>query len=308
MQSDKKPPKKKPGRPRKKPVVAPFEIHGVVQAPLDKKNVVEMMYHNPIMFRKLISLLKSLSVNEVYLKFSKDKIIIVTMDHFKKSLVVAEINGFKLNHYFCEKEIEIGVRREVLEKIFHTVDKVYNRVVLKLKKDSHRSVLFIELYYYDLDKMDQYEVELINLQNKITKIEENILEYPIRFEFTSKYFKKIINDMSSMADSFSIEKIGLGPLQITYQTPKYVNLNSVYRDGTKIKLFSAVKEDDIFAVSVKLENVKPFACANVGDTVEIFADKYKKMLFMSKMDKDTCIVKIYTEIIDNTVRSDQPKI
>ncbi|MCK4968195.1 MAG: hypothetical protein KAS12_04000 [Candidatus Aenigmarchaeota archaeon] len=288
-----------PGRPRKRPILPHLAIRGIVEKPEIDDSIVELDYHNPILFRKLITLLKALSVNDVYINFLPDKMRVVARDHFMNSFIVSEIYGVKLNKYYCKENAEIAVRREVLENIFHTVDKVYNRISLRLKKNTIQSSLFITLHQFEINKNDHYEIDLITPQKIDEDIDENIDEYPISFELPSKHFKKIINDMSSMATKFAIEKVGNDPLKITFQNPKSVKCISEYLDGGKIQLVSKIEENAIFGVSIKLENIKLFSGTNTSEVVKIYSHPFKHIVFRYSIDNDTCVIKIYTQIINS---------
>lgn len=293
--------KKRPGRPRKKPLLIQQEICGIVQTPQNENSMVELVYYNPRMFKKIITLLSALSVNEVYISFLTNRVEIITIDHFQKSLVVIKIIGDKLNSYFCKNEVEIGIKQATLKKIFKTVDKSHDKITFLLDNDTHKNNLTIIIHNSELQKDDQYDAELINVQKNFDTTRENFLEYPISFILNSDLFRKTINNIAANSDTFSFEKAGIGPLQIVYQSPKSVSLCSSFNDSEKIKLKSSIDNDDIFAVSVRTDYIKQFASSTMGDEVRIYADTYKRLVLVSVLDGGTCVIQNFTKIVNNQI-------
>ena len=66
------PPKKRPGRPKKRVVTEAIKISGVVDTPNDPEDKVEMVYQNPAMFKSIFALLKAYAAKELMMYFKKD--------------------------------------------------------------------------------------------------------------------------------------------------------------------------------------------------------------------------------------------
>jgi len=293
--------KKKPGRPRKKVVSMPIEIHGIVNEPIDKGDEMELAYCNPIMFKKLMQLYKAFEVSEIEMIFDTLGVKIITKDHLGKSIIYSTIDGRCMNFYYCKKPIRICIKRDNLERVLSTINKNHYKITFQLKED-YRSTMYLTIKDSEYNNENEYEVEVGTIPEEVIigKIKDDESNYPISFKISSKHFKTTINNSRKISQTFTIQKCGDEPLQFTFDKPQKVNWIGVYNDPEKINLQSSLKDDDIFIVSVFIDHIKPFSNSNIGEEVFIYADKKEKMCFMTRMDKKdigwACSVKIFTEI------------
>lgn len=300
--NDPAPQKKRPGRPRKEIVNIPVEMHGIVAEPSMPDSVIETVYCNPKLFKKVFNLYKSYEVSELIMSFNHEGIEIYGKDHQGKSDVYSTIDGSKLAWYYCREPIEVPVKRETLERIVSTLDKNHYKITF-LSKENWRSTLYVICKDYELDDDGNYEVEVINRpainRNEARPDDTN---YPVKFVLSSKHFKKKINDIKKFSPVFCIQKNGDEPLQFTFDNARKVNYNGVYKSSNKIKLQSQIAADDLFSVSVNIEYIKPFSNANIGENVYIAAHKYEKLSLMTFLDKKddgyVCTIRVYTETKD----------
>lgn len=293
------PKKKTPGRPRKKPLIAPAQILGTMNSPLNPDNYMEFIFQSPILFKKISTMFRAMNIPEIYFQFTADKVIIDTKDHLDKSDVRIEIDCSKVTRYYCEAPLEVGVKRENFESVFHYYDKSFNSVVFFLKKSNYRSTMYIssEVREAALDYGDLNILELI--ANKKDEQEARVFPnddaYPIKFVLPTAHLKKRVNSITSVSSTLCIEKIGDEPITINYMQSRKINKKSTYPDAAKIGLVAKIEPDDIFAVSIYIINVKPFISALIADNIHISADISKKLMLMYKTDN--CKIQMFTDIV-----------
>lgn len=293
------PKKKTPGRPRKKPLIAPAQILGVMNSPLNNDNYMEFIFQAPILFKKISTMFRAMNIPEIYFQFTPTKIVIDTKDHLDKSDVRIEIDCNKVTRYYCEAPLEVGIKRENFESVFHYYDKSFNSVVFFLKKSNYRSTMYIssEVREAALDYGDLNILELIT--NKKDESENltpfNDDNYPIKFMLPTVHLKKRVNSITSVSSTMCIEKIGDESLTINYMQSRKINKKSTYPDSTKINLLSKIEHDDMFAVSVYIINVKPFISSLIADNIHISADISKKLMLMYRTEN--CKIQMFTDIV-----------
>jgi hypothetical protein len=291
------PPKKRPGRPKKRVVTEAIKISGVVDTPNDPEDKVEMVYQNPAMFKSIFALLKAYAAKELMMYFKKDTIDIAACDHLNSTSMLTTIDCSKLVHYYCGEETKVFIKRTEIETILHNLRKVHKRLTFILKTN-YTSHIVIQTENSELDNRNIYEVELCQINEKINNVFYNEDEYPLNFTLPAKHFKEEINGISQLSVRFSIEKNYGEPLSFSFENHKTKTImNSPYLNEKKIKLNSMVADDDIFAVSIKIDYIKPFANTKLGDDIELFVACDKKIMFKTQLDGEVCTVRVYTDII-----------
>lgn len=293
-------PKKKPGRPKKKVAVVPVEVHGIVAEPGNPDDILELVYCNPSMFGKLLRLYKQFEVSEVEMRFDANGVKMITKDHIGKSTIYATIDGRCMNLYYCKAPMRVCIKRNSLERVLGGLGKNHNKITIMFKED-YRSVMYIIIKDSEYDNDDQYEVDVsFKPEDIVDELHDDDTNHPIKFCVTSKHFKTRINQIKKLSETFTIQKSGQEPLQITFDRAREVNWVGVYGDSSKINLKSTIDPDEIFSVSVHIDYIKPFSNSNIGDQVYIAAHKHEKISFMTTLDKGdngyACCVKIFTEI------------
>lgn len=296
---DKKPEKKKPGRPKKQVPEHDIAIKGVVSNPSNNQNIMEFVYSNPPLFKKLFNFFKLNSVIELEIVFDLNHVYITRMDHFGKSKLCCKIYCDKIPHYFCNQRRSIGVNRESIETFFHSVNTAYFRVTFFMREEYSKSVINVSLKNCTLGNRDNHELELIEIGDKCEPIPDDIdANYPLRFTFPSKFFKKTITDIYQSSNKIlTIEKNGLDPLCLKYSVDRKVSSCSTYSEPEKINLYTEIKDGDIFGVSVKLEHIIGFAKAGLGDYITISAHPFEPLVFRAILDNGICVVTMVTETI-----------
>lgn len=295
---------RKPGRPRKKMAQLPKPRNGIVMNPSDAQHYIEFLYDKPLIFKKLWQFFKLMAVDKLHLNFKKDSIIIYCSDHHKKSYIRVKIDCTKVNHYFCEKELDIGLLAGNPSLIMSTIDKSYNSILFLSTHDNIQKNIQIILKN-DIDIEETHKIELIGEYDKNINDEKFVDEnYAIKFKLSGKYFKKMISDVRTFSDQLSIRQDSVDDnLMFDYiKHDKKIKSLHIIKNSASINLRSALGEDDTFRTSIKIDYIKPISSALLSEHIEIYADENKPLKFIIQLDE--CIqMSILTEIIDN--RSEQ---
>ena len=279
--------RRRPGRPRKTPVKKQLKRSGISNAPINVENCMEMVYDTPVMFKRIFTLFKAMAVQHICIEFREKTVNILTPDHLKKSYAKINVNCENLNHYYCMEPINSYINPKNLEKIIKVIDNDYTSMTFLLKTISNRSSLHI--IFKNSMHIDEYrEIELIKPSDNIYDVSFDDLKYPVKFTLPSKYFKKIITDISTFSDSFTITKVGLSPLAITYiSKDKTVCARHIVQDSKAISLLANITEDDIFSSSVNIDYIKPLSNSLLSDFISISADNRNNMIFKLAVDRNS---------------------
>ena len=297
--------KKKPGRPKKTIANTPQQFYGIVNEPQMEGNVVELVYYNPSMFKKLFILQKSFSVSEVELYFTPTQMQIITIDHLKKSHIYITIEGKYMNLYYCKAPIRICVKLDALDKCMRTLTKSHTKITFILGND-YRSSLYVIFKDEEYKSADTYELDVIFRPEEAVLTPQDDSEYPLRFKLDAKHFKSRINGIRKSSETFTIGKIKDKPLTLHYDEPASMSWVGSYDCPEKIELKSTLSPDDILSVNIMIDYIKPFSNSNIANDVYIAVDKRKPISFLSYLDMQSngeyvCTLKIFTEIASSAV-------
>jgi len=294
------PVKRSVGRPRLIQRVDPLPKLGILNTPSNDENLIELSYENVSVFKKIFNLLKTMNVKEINLQFHNNYTKIYGIDHLEKNVINIKIDANKLNHYFCEHPINVTLDPKNLDKITQKIDKHYSLFSIILKKKSYRNNIIIILNNKILSIDESHIINLIETNVDINSVYQKTIDYNlynIKFELTGKYFKKLINDVSTFSEIFTIEKVNDGPLQFIYK-----NINNTIRgfnickDSNKIKLQSNLAENEIFSCSLRIDLIKALSNALLSEKIKIYADNENDLVFSLLIDNGAFEVLIYTAI------------
>jgi hypothetical protein len=292
--------KRSVGRPRLIQRVDPLPRLGILNSPSNDENLVELSYDNVSIFKKIFNLLKTMNVKEINMQFTSNYTKIFGIDHLEKNLINIKIDSNKLNHYFCENNINITLDPKNLDKITQKIDKHYSLFSIILKKKTFRNNLIIILNNKILSIDESHIINLIENNVDPNSFYDRSLDYntyPLKFELTGKYFKKLINDVSTFSEIFTVEKIDKHPLQFIYK-----NINNTIKgynicnSPDKIKLQTSLAENEIFSVSVRIDYIKSLSNALLSEKIKIFAHSEEDLVFNLLIDNGVFEVVIYTSI------------
>lgn len=295
--------KKKPGRPRKRPVKPELVKNGVLTDPITKDNLIELMYDKPVNFKKICSYWKSLNAERITFVFTPSKLYLYTRDHNENNDVQFILDGSKMSNYYCGEERRISINFNNLELILQKLDKSYESISFVVTRRDSNKLLYIILKnednipeYFDtdiiMDFKDQMQYDIFD--------SKNAQDYQIEFRFKGKYFKKAINDTKHFEKQWTIEKLGAdGNLIFSYKSDNgQVRVRAVPESGKDIGLVSHVKQGEIFSVSVFTNNIKPTSSNQLADYINIRASQNKPLWVWASLDEDAILVNILIKIVD----------
>lgn len=299
------PKKRRPGRPTNRPEQPKLTLDGIVSEPNDPNNLIEFVYHEPLIFKNLFTYFKNLKAKEIHIRFTKTDITFFTRDHSLLSRVIVKIDCKKVNWYYCSEEIWIGLNRDRAEKMFTNIDKTFYRISVIYKKGRPDNLLLMfkdndlaKECYYKIDiSILMPDEDLFNIENEIPKIEDENEDndaYPIQFTLGAKQFKKTISDTNSYSETISIEKAWDYQLEIKYNESS-INYREVYKNPEKIKLVCNIKEGQNFQRTVRLANIKGLANSIVTDMITILCSNDSDLVLKSQIDENQTMT-IYTFI------------
>ena len=243
-----------------------------------------------------------MAVEKIRMSFMKDSIIIYCSDHHNKSHMRVKIDCNMVNHYYCEKELDIGLLCKNPELIMGTIDKSYNSILfLSTHNNIQRNIQVVLKNEIDIE--ETHKIELIGEYNKDTD-EKKFLdeEYGIKFKLFGKYFKKMIADIRKFSDTITIKKDSKDDnLVFEYiKHDKKIKSSHIIKNSASISLRDTLEDDDSFRTSFKIDYVKPISSALLNESIEIYADENKPLKFIIQMDEIMHLT-ILTDIIDNRV-------
>jgi hypothetical protein len=293
--------KKKPGRPRKNPLREPKPRNGIVNIAKDGTNFIEFLYDKPLIFKKLWQYFKLMAVEKIQILFRKNEVILWSEDHHKKSTMRVKIDVSKINHYFCEDDLDIGILCKNPELIMNTIDKTYTSICFVSKHNFIQKDIHVILNN-EIEIDESHRIELIGEYDKITNEDKFTDEdYTLKFTLPGRYFKKMISDIKSFSDQVTIRQDGLNePLIFEYiKNDKKIKSYHVVRNNKTINFTSKLAEDDSFRVGFKIDYVRPISSSLLSENITIYVHENKPLMFSIMMDKETVELKILTEIIDD---------
>ena len=293
-------PKRSVGRPRRTPQTLSIPRNGIVSDASNPDNLIEMSYDNVGVFKKLFNLLKNMTVKEITFQFSGNSILLFGVDHLEKNTIHIKLNPNKLNHYYCERPVNVCLDTKNLDKITQKIDKNYDLISFILKKESYRNNIFIVINNGILSIDESHIVRLVESDHNYDTFMNrpfDYVDYPLKFELPGKYFKKIVNDMYSFNEVFTIEKVANRPLNFTYKNlTNTVKGYNICKDAKKINLETTLSEEDIFSVSVQIDYMKSISNSLLSDVVKVYADSERDLVLSMPVDNDVIEVTTFISI------------
>lgn len=298
--------KKKPGRPPKKKIdsasVAP---RGIVDTPDDPEHSIELSYHNPIMFKKIFTMLKKYFVSEVTLQFDTDGVKIQTNDQLNKSKIFITIDGSCMNHYYCKNPLQLSVKRDLIDRALFIVDRDNHNIDISVGCSEKPNSMKIKIRNIDAAKITikDIDVTMIDCPHKFEMHDDST--YPLKFTFPSKHFKSDMKNIMKDAPYVSFQKTHEKPLQLSPGKVHGSVTDQIYDDNDKIMLQCTLDPFETLNVSVATAYIQPFSDSCPGDNILIAVDRILPISFSTNMDKQpglthevkwACIVKVFTEV------------
>jgi hypothetical protein len=258
------------------------------------------VFDEPIIFKKLWTNFKIIAINKLQLLFRPDEVIIYGEDHSQKSKVRIRIDASRLTHYFTREFLEVGILFKGTESIMLAIDAEYTKIAIYSELGKiHQNIKMTLSNEMDID--ENRTIELISEYPRLAD-EEQFLDsdYTIKFELPGKYLKKMLNNIRMFSDQITVRQdSSADPLIFEYKsaTKKICSMN-VFKNSDKIKLRSALLEQDTFHMNFKIDYVKPISNALAAENIAIWMHETKPIMFTVLHDSGTIELKILTATVN----------
>jgi hypothetical protein len=281
-------------------------VEGVIPRPTTEGLSLEYVHQTPDDFKRLDTVLKKHGLDDVYFRFDREQGIIAAADvsgaeetavalgstaaEPKDSLesvrakVFFTIAGAKANRYFvAEPPMCWRLRRDVLEPIFHAIDKTLSRITF-YAESAQPGRLVIRLDDVLLEKECTYELVLPALDMAPTAIPARLfayadrvlnasltLNFPVRFTLAARALAKTVADAkrNTHVEELKILLAPGRPLEIQHFVVGVSTYIEVYRNSAKIDLKSSVPATELFSVRGRVADLSPIASA-LNDNVRVY--------------------------------------
>lgn len=307
-----------PGRPKKQRPVDSIPKRGIVSTPSnvnavnkDMVNAVEILYENPLMFKKIFGKLKTMKVSKIPIYFKKEGIVICTKDHTESSIIYIEIKGHELNSYFCEDEYSVILQLSKIEPVINAIDKEFTAISFKSQRLTKFSKLTLALKHNPTSTTPDWDFTTEpggEIPEEVYATLNDEVDYPVKFVLPSRFIKKRIKSYSTQAEILKITHIGGSNVRFEY-TSSCDGVKHRWPFKNNIKLDSKVPKGELFIAPVYISDIKSVFNCIIADDIHISADKYKRIIFTSYLDiqtqgkesipgSQTCTIKIMTNLVE----------
>ncbi len=302
MDTNMKPEKRRVGRPKLiKPAPQAASRKGIVAEPKYSENALEMIYDEPVNLKKIFTMFKLMDTRDVKMEFRLSGVRISGAGHLKHNFIDLNIDSSKLTGYFCRHNIIMIIDQKNLEKIIQKIDKSYTNIFFIAKQDSYMKELYIVL---NDDEQGVREIHKISLLESSNSTDDNIVSaipyssYPLAFTLPSKYFKKVIGDISKFSKDFTVERRANVPLAFPYDSnSKTIDVSHEFTKADLFKIKCSLPDNEFISTTVRIEYIQSLATALLSDYVNVYVDHENMMVFKTTIDDDTFTLLLAVKIV-----------
>jgi hypothetical protein len=229
--------------------------------------------------------------------------VIYGKDHTENSSIYARADVSKLDIYYCQSVLDIGVSLKNTLAYMNTIDKKDTKFIDIVSRESESKANVRIIFGTTMGALEAHKINLKLDHEKMTPEKEkeflDLNNYKINFKFPPKYFKKKMNDISlCKANTVEFIQDGKGrPLTISYESENKCGSSKIpFKDNDKISFNSRLDDDETFRITASLEDLKSISTAGFTNDVEIYMDENKSILFKTKLD-DVFEMRILTKTV-----------
>jgi hypothetical protein len=277
------------GRPKMiKPPPQPVQRSGVIAEPVVSNNVLELVYDEPLNIKKIFNLFKLVDMRDIRMEFKLSGVRISGSGHLKHNFIDLNIDSNKMTQYYCRHNLIMIIDQRNLEKVMQKIDKSYNSILFIAKQDSYMKELNIVLHDEEQGIKDYNAISLLESSSNT---DDNLIaglaytQYPLSFTLPSKYFKKVISDISKFSQDFTIERRPGTPLCFPYDSnSKTIEVLHTFTKPDRFQVQSTLVENDFLSTTVRIEYIQSLANALLSDYVQIYIDREQMTVFKTTLD------------------------
>ncbi len=277
-----------PGRPPK-PKIANIntDTYGIVTKPNQEGNILEVVYDNPQLFKTIWSIFIGYGATEIILRFSVDRIDIIATDPAGDADINIRLHGAVMSRYYCKEPITRTITRTSLQDVFKGMSKSSSGITFLLNEEDSRSKLHTIIRDKEHNLEFSYTTDIVQ-NGKATEVADviDVTDYPISFPVPLPKIKEIVKVISKSTNTITFSKALEDPMCISYEQANRT-MSVPLLDANEPTLVYKLDADDIFAVSITLDKLKPFITAptKIDGSVEMWMDKFRPMCFKMTLDK-----------------------
>jgi hypothetical protein len=294
--------KRRVGRPKLIKPTQSSSIHrGIVGEPTVAEHALELIYDQPINLKKIFTLFKLMDTRDVRMEFSLCGVAISGAGHLKHNFINLSIDCANITQYYCRHNMVMVVDQKNLEKVIQKIDKSYSNVHFIAKQDSYMKELYIVLNDDSQGIKEYHTISLLESSNNndMTDIASiPYASYPLSFVLPSKYFKKVISDISHFGKDFTVEHRAGVPLAFPYDSnSKTIDVNHVFTNADMFKINCSLDENEFISTTVRIEYIQSLATSLLSDKISVFVDKENMMVFKATIDNSTFTLLLAVKIV-----------
>lgn len=285
------------GRPRKHQPATNIPVLGLVRQPTIVESIFELRCSCSEALKKAVNYLLALSNDPIDCRFKEDSVTMCVLDNFKKSRVQLRFNISKMLHYFCSRPTNLAISKQFVDILMTKLDKNYDAVMLFALSSSPDEVVF---RYESKLECPYQPVKIVHTYEPMQGEEDfDSQDYMIKFNLTSKAFKKKLSDVKLFGSALTITQHGQGqPLTFNYGLKDGDGLKSIdVFDSESIKLESKMPPERVFSITIPHKYWNPIASSAVqDDNVEIRLSTDKPIMTTMSFADGSIVVKALTNI------------
>lgn len=280
------PKRRGPGRPSKGPAAPRICYFGVVDTPKFPESLLELGSDKPDAFKKLFTFLSKLKVEEIYMHCTPELVEFFASDSSDLLRVRVEVQGERMNHYYCKNEFWLRLSQEDMMKPFGAISKNCFHLVKLSYKETDPTVLNIILSDKVHHKENLFPTTASPVLSEqkwmtLTQCFNEREDYKVSWTVSQTLFKKSHEIAVQTARTIKIQLIGGGPLTLRYMGTGIQDFSEIYRDGQKIELESKLASGELFEIEYSATGAKTLSTTSQADQVTIYCTDFKPLLFVS---------------------------
>jgi hypothetical protein len=275
-----------PGRPSKNPAPPKIPFRGIAPQPTYQGDVFEIASSYPLAWKSLFQFFDKLKVGQIFLSANQSGMRIFTIDGSESIKIRAEIEGKRLNHYFCGQELALNINHAHLTKIFSTISRNFHLIQFFYML-SDPSNLTISLTDVSLQKSHFFpvrvspviaeewwgELDRHNAEKDSSRVIWTVPDYA---------FRKSHEIATQTSSTMTVELVGGGHLTYKFTGNGTKDFSEVYTDSEKIKLQTLLQPGEVFVISYNAMAGKILSSSVPADAVTIHCSESKPLLFISE--------------------------
>jgi hypothetical protein len=288
----------------KKQKKSKIEQKGVSIKPFSPTHIFELVYQDAEIFRLIFTYFKIIKANVIYIKCTPKNMIFYTWSNNDNAKICINIDGVKMNWYYCKIIQNLCIIRKQVEKIFLSINKDTDKITFFIVEDDSE-YLNIHIKNNELDQIKKYRIKL-----PVYKSDENLIQvnsvintlsdkkmFPLKFTLPARTFKKSICDGLNFSITMRIEKTKDTPLTLSFCEINSIPFKEIYQSESKIKLESNLDENNkIIKCNVNIFFLKAIVCSNISKDITLYCNNNNQTCLCS-FDENN-VISIYAEIVN----------